>query len=101
MLNVFTNTETGFSLTTHMGSEGSTLAKSLSEFRAAELRATVADKSQQTEETMMKVKIENLAFCQCCTRAAINDDYTGLDYYYSTEDANTKENRKYATDWAS
>lgn len=35
----------------------------------------------------MKVKIENLAFCQECTMAAINDDYTGLDYHYSADEA--------------
>ena len=35
----------------------------------------------------MKVKIENLAFCQECTMAAINDDYTGLDYHYSAYEA--------------
>lgn len=41
MLNLFTNTDTGFSIITHMGSEGSALAKSLTEFRAIELRSFV------------------------------------------------------------
>jgi hypothetical protein len=29
----------------------------------------------------MKVIIENLRLCQDCTLAAVNDDYSGLDYY--------------------
>ena len=35
----------------------------------------------------MKVKIDNLAFCEDCTIIAVNGDYTGLDYHYSEEDA--------------
>ena len=35
----------------------------------------------------MKVKIENLAFCEDCTMVAANDDYTSLDYHYSEEGA--------------
>lgn len=39
MLNVFVNTDTGFQMITHMGAEGAALSRSISEFRAAELRA--------------------------------------------------------------
>ena len=35
----------------------------------------------------MKVKIENLAFCEDCTMVAVNGDYTGLDYHYSEDEA--------------
>ena len=35
----------------------------------------------------MKTIIENLALCTDCTQAAVNDDYTGLDYHYNEEDA--------------
>ena len=35
----------------------------------------------------MMVIIDNLAFCEDCTLAAVNGDYTGLDYHYSEEDA--------------
>lgn len=30
---------------------------------------------------------EELLLCQDCTSAAVNDDYTGLDYHYSPEQA--------------
>ena len=35
----------------------------------------------------MKVKIENVAFCEDCTTAAVYDDYTSLDYHYSRDEA--------------
>jgi hypothetical protein len=30
----------------------------------------------------MQVIIENIVLCSDCTQAAVNDDYTGLDYHY-------------------
>ena len=39
----------------------------------------------------MKVKIENLAFCTDCTMVAANGDYTGLDYHYSEDEAEKRE----------
>jgi len=38
----------------------------------------------------MKVIIENLALCTDCTMAAVNDDYTSLDYHYSQEESETR-----------
>ena len=38
----------------------------------------------------MKVKIDNLAFCEDCTLAAVDGDYTGLDYHYSEDEAEKK-----------
>lgn len=38
----------------------------------------------------MKVIIENLALCTDCTMAAVNDDYTGLDYHYSKEESDKR-----------
>lgn len=35
----------------------------------------------------MKTIIENLALCADCTLAAVNDDYTGLDYHYTPEES--------------
>jgi hypothetical protein len=35
----------------------------------------------------MKVIIENLALCEDCTLAAVNDDYSGLDYHYTAEES--------------
>lgn len=35
----------------------------------------------------MKVIIENLRLCQDCTQAAVNDDYSGLDYYLNEQDS--------------
>ena len=35
----------------------------------------------------MKVTIENLALCTDCTMAAVNDDYTGLDYHYTEQES--------------
>ena len=43
------------------------------------------------EEMAMKVKIENLAFCPDCTMAAVNGDYTGLDYHYSADESEKRE----------
>ena len=38
----------------------------------------------------MKVIIENLALCTDCTMAAVNDDYSGLDYHYTEEESATR-----------
>lgn len=35
----------------------------------------------------MQIIQENLALCPDCTQAAVNDDYTGLDYHYSEKQA--------------
>ena len=35
----------------------------------------------------MKVTIENLVLCADCTMAAVNDDYTGLDYHYTEKES--------------
>jgi hypothetical protein len=35
----------------------------------------------------MKVIVDDLWLCGDCTQAAVNDDYTGLDYYLQPEDA--------------
>lgn len=40
---------------------------------------------------MAKVIIENLMFCHDCLFAAVYDDYTGLDYYYSKDEAAERE----------
>ena len=39
----------------------------------------------------MLVKIDNLAFCADCTMVAVNGDYTGLDYHYSADEAEKRE----------
>ena len=39
----------------------------------------------------MLVKIDNLAFCEDCTMVAVNGDYTGLDYHYSADEAEKRE----------
>lgn len=39
----------------------------------------------------MKVHIDNLAFCEDCTQAAVNDDYTGLDYHYNEQEAEQRQ----------
>lgn len=40
---------------------------------------------------MAKVITEKLMFCQDCMIAAVNDDYTGLDYHYDKEEADERE----------
>lgn len=39
----------------------------------------------------MKVKDDNLWLCQDCLQVAVNADYTGLQYYYSEEEADKRE----------
>jgi len=39
---------------------------------------------------IMKVIIENLSLCTDCTLAAVNDDYSGLDYHYTPEESTTR-----------
>ena len=39
----------------------------------------------------MQVYKDNLWLCTDCIQAAVNDDYTGLDYYYEDEQAKLKE----------
>lgn len=39
----------------------------------------------------MRVIADDLWLCSDCLFAAVNDDYTGLDYYYSPKDAEKKE----------
>ena len=38
------------------------------------------------------VIIENLRFCHDCMIAAVNDDYTGLDYYLGEPEATNRMN---------
>jgi hypothetical protein len=40
----------------------------------------------------MKVIIENLALCEDCTFAAVNDDYSGLDYHYTEKESEIRYN---------
>jgi hypothetical protein len=35
----------------------------------------------------MKIIIENLALCTDCTMAAVNSDYSGLEYHYPPEES--------------
>jgi hypothetical protein len=37
-----------------------------------------------------RVVIENIALCVDCAMAAVNDDYSGLDYYYSAFEVEQK-----------
>lgn len=38
----------------------------------------------------MKLINDDLWLCEDCTMAAVNDDYTGLDYAYSKEEAEAR-----------
>lgn len=35
----------------------------------------------------MKIIIENLALCEDCTQATVNNDFSGLDYHYNKEES--------------
>jgi len=37
--------------------------------------------------------IGNLVFCEDCAVAAVNDDYSALDYYYNPEEAVARYNK--------
>jgi len=39
----------------------------------------------------METLIDNLTFCTDCTMAAVNDDYTGLDYHYNEQEAKQRQ----------
>ena len=39
----------------------------------------------------METLIDNLTFCTDCTQAAVNDDYTGLDYHYNEQEAEQRQ----------
>ena len=39
----------------------------------------------------MRVKY-NVSVCSDCIQAIVNDDFSGLDYYYSPQEAESREN---------
>jgi hypothetical protein len=45
-----------------------------------------------TKEATMNVLYDDLWFCTDCLMAAVNDDFTGLDYYYGA-DADARERK--------
>ncbi len=47
--------------------------------------------TKHKEERTMKVHIDNLVFCEDCMLAAVNNDYTGLDYHYNEQEAEQRQ----------
>jgi hypothetical protein len=39
----------------------------------------------------MKILQDDLLLCIDCTMAAVNDDYTGLDYHYNEQEAEIRQ----------